>query len=136
MVEIKIDYTGDLRCKAVHGPSGQVLLTDAPVDNQGKGEAFSPTDLVATALGTCMLTIMGIIARRLEIDIAGTTATVTKEMVTQPVRRIGRLCVTINVPTQVSPENRQRLENGVMACPVHKSMHPEVEMPVRFNWAG
>ncbi|HUB26806.1 MAG TPA: OsmC family protein, partial [Tepidisphaeraceae bacterium] len=80
MVEIRIAYEGDLRCKAVHGPSNSELLTDAPTDNMGKGESFSPTDLVATALGTCMMTIMGIAAQRMEVDLRGSTATVTKEM--------------------------------------------------------
>src|ERR1039457_4271827 len=88
MVNIQVEYQGDLHCKATHGPSGAELSTDAPKDNQGRGESFSPTDLVATALGTCMLTIMGIMARTLNIDIVGTTATVEKEMTTTPPRMI------------------------------------------------
>jgi putative redox protein len=102
MVEIRIEYEGGLRCRAAHGPSGAILLTDAPVDNMGKGEAFSPTDLVATALGTCMMTIMGIAADRMGLDLRGATATVTKEMVTSPLRRIGKLAVTIKVPGKLS----------------------------------
>ena len=91
MVEINVVYEGKLRCKSTHGPSGAVLLTDAPVDNHGQGASFSPTDLVATALGTCMLTVMGIAAERENLDLTGTTVRVVKEMATQPVRRIGKL---------------------------------------------
>lgn len=134
MVQIEIAYEGQLRCSAKHGPSGTVISTDAPKDNMGKGEAFSPTDLVATALGTCMLTTMGIVAQRNSIDLSGATVTVMKEMVTTPQRRIGRLPVVIRVPTKLSPEDRQRLENAAMTCPVHRSMHPDVQMPVTFEW--
>ena len=98
MVKISIDYMGGLRCSAEHGPSGDTLTTDAPADNQGKGEAFSPTDLVATALGTCMATIMGIYARGREIPLEGMSVEVSKEMTPAPPRRIARLAVTINVP--------------------------------------
>jgi putative redox protein len=136
MVQIDIAYEGQLRCSAKHGPSGTVISTDAPKDNMGKGEAFSPTDLVATALGTCMLTTMGIVAQRNNIDISGATVSVVKEMVTTPQRRIGRLPVVIRVPTQLSPEDRQRLENAAMTCPVHRSMHPDVQMPVSFEWGS
>src|SRR5260221_14414378 len=97
-VRIDFRYEGQLRCSAVHGPSQNQLLTDAPVDNHGRGESFSPTDLVATALGTCMLTVMGIFAEKHEIDLRGATATVFKEMITPPVRRIGRLACEIRVP--------------------------------------
>src|SRR5512146_333687 len=93
MVQVDVSYEGSLRCVARHGPSGATLTTDAPVDNMGRGAAFSPTDLVATALGTCMLTIMGIVAQRHNIDISGATVSVTKEMAALPVRRIGRLTV-------------------------------------------
>src|ERR1700761_299735 len=98
MVAIELQYQGDLHTKATHGPSGAELTTDAPKDNQGRGESFSPTDLVATALGSCMLTVMGIMARTLDVDIAGATATVEKEMAAAPSRRIARLAVTIHVP--------------------------------------
>ena len=91
MVKIEIEYTGSLRCSALHTPSQTRLITDAPVDNHGKGESFSPTDLVATALGTCMATLMGIFAERHAIDLAGMKITVVKEMTTKPPRRIGRL---------------------------------------------
>lgn len=134
MVAIQLEYQGDLHCKAVHGPSGTVLNTDAPKDNQGRGESFSPTDLVATALGSCMLTVMGIMARTLNIDITGTTATVEKEMASQPVRRIDRLAVKIRVPHQVSEENKLKLERAAHTCPVHKSLHPDVQKPIEFTW--
>ncbi len=134
MIEIQIAYEGNLRCSAKHVDSGATLLTDAPKDNMGKGESFSPTDLVATALGACMLTIMGIAAQRLKIDLTGTRVVVVKEMVTAPVRRIGRLAVSINVPQPLSPEQRQKLESAAMTCPVHKSLHPDVQTPIAFNW--
>jgi putative redox protein len=134
MVEIQIAYEGDLRCHAVHGPSGSTILTDAPVDNMGKGEAFSPTDLVATALGSCMMTIMGIAANRLGIDLRGMTARVIKEMSATPPRRIARLAVKIRVPGTLSEEQKQKLHNAAMTCPVHKSLHPDVEAPVEFIW--
>jgi putative redox protein len=134
MVTIQLEYQGDLHCKAVHEPSGTELSTDAPKDNQGRGESFSPTDLVATALGSCMLTVMGIMARTLNLDIAGTTATVTKEMTAAPPRRIARLDVKINIPKQISPENQLKLERAAHTCPVHKSLHPDIESPIEFTW--
>jgi len=133
MVEIQIAYQGKLRCSATHVDSGATLLTDAPKDNMGNGQSFSPTDLVATALGACMLTLMGIAAQRMEIDLSGTTVTVTKEMTPAP-RRIGRLAVTFRVPLSLNPEQRQKLENAAMTCPVHKSLHPDVQIPVSFKW--
>jgi putative redox protein len=135
MVAIQFEYQGDLHCQAVHGPSGTVLTTDAPKDNQGRGESFSPTDLVATALGTCILTVMGMTARALHIDFAGTTATVEKEMVNAPVRRIDRLSVKINIPHQVSEAHRKTLEKAAHTCPVHQSLHPDVQKPIEFIWA-
>jgi len=134
MVAIQFEYQGDLHCKAVHGPSGTELSTDAPKDNQGRGESFSPTDLVATALGTCMLTVMSIMARMLNIDIIGTTATIEKEMTTTPPRMIASLNVKIHVPRSLSPENKQKLERAAHTCPVHKSLHPDVQMPIEFTW--
>jgi putative redox protein len=134
MVVIQLEYEGDLHCKAVHGPSGTELSTDAPKDNQGRGESFSPTDLVATALGSCMLTIMGITARTLSIDITGATASVEKEMTTSPPRRIASLRVKIHVPQAISPDNQQKLERAAHACPVHKSLHPDIQTPIEFTW--
>lgn len=135
MVTIDIEYRGELRCEAVHGPSGTRLNTDAPKDNMGKGESFSPTDLVATALGTCMLTLMGIAARSLNVDLIGTRVSVQKEMVTTPMRRIGKLGVKISVPARLTTEQKKRLEQAALTCPVHKSLHPDVQLPVEFVWA-
>ncbi|MGA2249426.1 OsmC family protein [Terracidiphilus sp.] len=134
MVSIEMKYEGDLHCSAVHGPSGTVLSTDAPKDNQGRGESFSPTDLVGTALGTCILTTMGLLARTLGIDMSGATATVDKEMTSAPPRRIERLTVKIQMPAGISEENRVKLERAAHACPVHKSLHPDVELPISFTW--
>lgn len=135
MVEINIVYRGELRCSAEHEPSGTTLLTDAPKDNHGKGESFSPTDLVATALGTCMLTIMGIAARAMQVDLSGTKVVVRKEMASQPIRRIGKLSVTIDVPVALDEEKKQKLIKAALTCPVHESLHPDVQKPVEFRWA-
>jgi len=134
MVNIELAYQGQLRCQAVHVPSGTQITTDAPVDNHGKGESFSPTDLVATALGCCMFTIMGILAERHEIDLAGATASVTKEMTAEGVRRISRLTVTFSLPASVSAEHRTMLETGARGCPVLKSISPEIDLDVQFRW--
>ncbi len=136
MVEIQIAYEGQLHCTATHGPSGTRLTTDAPKDNMGRGESFSPTDLVATALGTCILTTMAIAAQRRGLELNGATARVTKEMVTTPSRRIGRLTVEIVMPQDLPEEERTRLEHAAHACPVHKSLHPDVEIPVTFRWGS
>jgi len=136
MVEIQITYDGSLRCTATHGPSGATLNTDAPKDNMGRGEAFSPTDLVATALGTCMLTLMGITAQKHNIDLSGARAKVIKEMATQPYRRIGKLAVELHAAQVSSEDDQRRLQASAMTCPVHKSLHPDVQIPVTFHWAG
>ncbi len=117
-------------------PSGTRLITDAPVDNHGRGESFSPTDLVATALGTCMLTIMGIVAERDGLDLNGTTVTVAKEMVVSPMRRIGRLSVDIHVPAALSEQDQQRLKTAALTCPVHKSLHPDIETPITLRFGA
>ncbi len=132
MVVITGRYTGELRCEAVHGPSGTKLVTDAPADNMGRGEMFSPTDLVATALGTCIVTTMAIVATRRGIDFSSATFSVEKHMAADPVRRIGRLPVTIRMSATISEENRAVLERAAHTCPVHKSLHPDVEAPIRF----
>jgi putative redox protein len=134
MVTITTRYEGDLHCTAIHGPSARTMETDAPVDNQGRGESFSPTDLVATALGTCMLTIMAAKAESMGIDVTGAEARVEKVMVADPQRRIGRLVVDIDVPGDISEQDRKRLEAAALACPVHKSINPAIETPIRFNW--
>ena len=134
MVEIQIAYEGQLRCSAVHGPSSCKLVTDAPVDNQGKGESFSPTDLVATALGSCMLTIMGIRAERDGWDLTRATASVTKIMVADPVRRIARIEVIIRIPGDFHERARTALEKAALGCPVHATLGTRVEMPIEFIW--
>lgn len=133
-VEIQIAYQGGLHCAATHGPSKQTLTTDAPVDNGGKGAAFSPTDLVATALGTCMVTIMGLVAERNHLDIEGLQVQVLKEMVADPVRRIGSLKTRFLFPPgkPLSASDRAKLEAAAKACPVKQSLHPEVKLPVEF----
>jgi len=135
MVDINILYQGELRSTATHEPSGTTLTTDAPKDNQGKGESFSPTDLVATALGTCMITVMGIAARNMQIDLTGTKVHVRKEMVSKPIRRIDTLAVTIAVLVKLDGSQKEQLEKAAMSCPVHKSLHPDIKIPVEFNWA-
>lgn len=134
-VEMEVIYEGDLRSRAKHGPSGQEITTDAPVDNGGKGSAFSPTDLVGAALGACMLTIMGKVAERNGIDLRGTKVRVSKEMASEPVRRIQRLGVVMTLPTglKLSPENRVKLENAAHTCPVKQSLHPDVVLDVVFE---
>jgi putative redox protein len=134
MVRIETEYQGNLHCTSVHTPSKTELATDAPVDNQGRGESFSPTDLIATSLGTCMLTTMGIVARTLDVDITGATAIVEKEMTSTPPRKVNRLTVAIRVPGKTSPENQQRLENAAHTCPVKRSIHPDIETPIEFVW--
>ncbi len=133
-VEIDVVYQGDLHCEARHGPSGATLLTDAPTDNGGKGEAFSPTDLCATSLGSCVVTTMGLLANRIGVDIAGTKVHVVKEMVADPVRRIGALLVTVTFPPgkSYSPEDRKRLEGAAWSCPVKRSLHPDLKAPITF----
>lgn len=134
MVEITLAYQGDLRTRCEHGPSGTVLHTDGPVDNQGRGESFSPTDLVATALGSCMLTIMGIVGERHGIDLSRATVKVVKHMVADPKRRIGRLEVEVRVPGLEDSAHRERLERAALTCPVHATLGDRVEMPVSFVW--
>ncbi len=131
----EVTYTGDLRTEAVHLRSGNRLITDAPVDNRGKGEAFSPTDLVATALASCMLTIMGIRARDKGWAIEGARATVNKIMASNP-RRIARVEIDIHLPSGKTWTDEQRhvLEEAARTCPVCRSLHPELEVAVRFHW--
>ena len=133
MVHIDITYQGGLRTRAVHGPSGTSLITDPPVDNQGKGESFSPTDLVATGLGACMLTIMGIVAARHGWPLEGAHAHVVKKMAADP-RRIAELEVVIRVPGGHDERARAALERAAATCPVHATLDGKVAMPVRFEW--
>ena len=131
MVTIDAVYEGGLHCRVLHGPSGASFITDAPADNGGQGVAFSPTDLVGAALGSCMLTVMGIMAQRHGLDLVGTRAHVEKEMVGNP-RRIARLAVAITFAKAFAPAERELLERTALTCPVHHSLRPDVDAPVRF----
>lgn len=134
MVEVRAVYEGGLRCRVTHGPSTQALVTDAPVDHHGRGEAFSPTDLVAAALGSCILTVMGIVAERHQIALAGTTVRVKKEMVADPIRRISSLAVTVTFPRAYPESQRNLLERAALNCPVHHSLHPQLHAPIVFQY--
>ena len=136
MVRLTSIYEGGLRCRAEHGPSGTGLVTDAPVDNHGKGESFSPTDLVATALGACMMTIMGIVAERHGIDLVGMKAETVKEMTSEPPRRIASLRTRLTIPLPPDHPRRAALEQAAQTCPVHTSLHPEIDAAIEFVWAG
>lgn len=136
MVEIQINYEGQLRCDARHMPSGTRLATDAPVDNEGLGESFSPTDLVATALGSCMATIMGIAARRKEIDLGGMNIVVQKHMSADLPRRIERLGLEISMPLAEDHPERKFLEAAALACPVQHSIHPDIVVEIQWHWNG
>ncbi len=135
MATSKILYNGDLRTTATHLQSSTQIITDAPVDNQGKGEAFSPTDLLATSLAACMFTIMGITARTHEIDIDGASAEVTKVMGTEP-RRVTEICVNFTFPKKDSYSDKQKkiLENAALTCPVNQSLHADIKRPINFGW--
>ena len=134
-VRVDIDYTGDLHCEARHGPSGDRLPTDAPVDNKGKGEHFSPTDLLGTAMGTCMLTIMGIAAQEKGIDMSGAKATVDKEMSAVPRRHISKLTVVITLSDALDARERKVLEAAAHGCPVHASLGPDTAVDLSFVYA-
>ncbi len=130
----KIVYQGNLRTEATHLQSGRTIITDAPVDNNGKGEAFSPTDLLSTSLGCCMLTIMGIVAQRNYINIEGTTIEITKKMEANP-RRVGEIVVEFNMPAKnYSDKEKELLENAAHTCPVAKSLSTELKQTVVFNY--
>lgn len=135
MVEINVEYLGDLHCKVKHGPSGQEFLTDAPVDNQGKGEYFSPTDLAATAMGSCIATIMGIKAKEHNIDIKGMKITVLKEMMNQPYRRIKKLMLDVVFPHELNEHDFTIMKNVIKTCPVTRSLHPDIEIEVQYRFA-
>ena len=129
----KVNYLGDLRTSAIHIASDKNIITDAPIDNQGKGEAFSPTDTVATALASCLLTIMGIKARDLNIDIKNSTAEVSKVMASNP-RRISEIQITVNFTKSYDQRIKKILEKTALACPVSNSLHPDLKQNILFNW--
>ncbi len=133
MVGMQVVYKGEKHCELTHGPSGSVIETDAPKDNNGRGEKFSPTDLMGAALGSCVLTTMAIMAEKDSgtIDLRGARARVVKEMNPNP-RRIARLPVEVEMPKGIKPEDRKRLEAAAHTCPVHRSLHPDVQAPITF----
>lgn len=133
MATSKVTYNGNLRTTNVHLRSGSEFITDAPLDNNGKGEAFSPTDTVANGLANCMMTMMGIKARDLGVDLVGSTAEVTKHMEANP-RRISKIEVKLEMPAEVSEKNRKILEHTARTCPVHYSLHPDIERVINFHW--
>lgn len=129
----KITYLGDLRTSSIHLQSGTEILSDAPVDNNGKGEAFSPTDLVANALGSCMMTIMAIKSKDLDVDLLGSTVSVTKIMQAEP-RKIARIEIVLDMAVAVIEKNKVILERTAMNCPVFLSLHPDIEKVITINW--
>ena len=133
-VEITGRYIGHLKTELTHGPSGTEIRTAAPVDNQGDGSSFSPTDLAATSLGACMLTLIAIVGERDGIDLTGLSFRLEKHMASNP-RRISAIPVVIQMPSGLTPEQRKKLENAALTCPVHKSLSPEVDKPVEFVYA-
>ena len=133
MSQLNIVYKNNLRTEAVHLSSGETIITDAPIDNKGKGEAFSPTDLVATALGSCMITIMGIAAQKHDIDISGTSASVKKIMGSNP-RKIDEVVIDISMSNHLNENDRKRLERAALSCPVYKSLHPDLIKTISFSY--
>ena len=129
----KVTYMGELRTSSIHIQSGSEIISDAPVDNNGKGEAFSPTDTVANALASCMFTIMGIKARDMGISLEGSVAEVTKTMAAEP-RRIAGIKVVFNMKSDVDEKARMLLERVALKCPVHYSLHPDIKKDITFNW--
>lgn len=134
MVEIKLSYEGSLHCSALHVPSGNTLVTDAPLDNSGLGQAFSPTDLLATALGSCMATVIGILAQRKGIAVEGTAVTVRKFMAEDQPRRVKRLELDLSLPLPASHPDRPLFETAARGCPVHHSLHPDIEVVMKWIW--
>jgi uncharacterized OsmC-like protein len=133
MATSKVTYLGELRTSSIHLQSGSEIISDAPVDNNGKGEAFSPTDTVANGLASCMFTVMGIKARDLGIDFSGSTAEVTKIMAPEP-RRISEIHVTFQMNLDADEKTKTILERTAMTCPVHYSLHPDIKREIIFNW--
>ena len=129
----KVVYIGELRTESTHIQSGNIIVSDAPTDNNGKGEAFSPTDTVANALATCMFTIMGIKARDMDVDMEGSTAEVTKVMQSDP-RMIAKIEVVFNMKAAANDKTRTILERAALTCPVYLSLHPDIKKEITFNW--
>lgn len=129
----RVIYTGNLRTENEHIKSGNTFITDAPIDNNGKGEAFSPTDTVATGLASCILTVMGIKANQMDVAMNGAEAQVTKTMASSP-RRISKIEIAISMPQGFSTKEQKILEHTAHTCPVHYSLHPDIEKVVTFDW--
>lgn len=134
MVKQVIHYEGDLHCSARHEPSGAVMTTDAPVDNMGRGETFSPTDLTATALATCILTTIAIVGKKMGIELGPSTAEIEKHMTKKPPRRIERLVCHVTLSGVDDPALRAKLEAAADHCPVHLSLHPDVVQDISISW--
>jgi putative redox protein len=134
MVQQNISYLGELRCEAIHGPSSVHLITDAPTDNQGKGESFSPTDLVVTALATCIITTAGIIAQREHVNLEGTKIYAEKHMSTDSPRRIVKVVLDFDMPKSIPLNFRTKLKATAASCPVKQSIHPDVEVDMSFRF--
>lgn len=133
MVRMNVVYQGEKHCELMHEPSGSKIETDAPKDNNGRGEAFSPTDLCSVSLASCMLTVMAIAAEKEGLSLKGATAAVSKEMRADP-RRIGRIGVDVRLPASLTPDRRSRLETIAQNCPVKLSLNPEIELAVSFRY--
>lgn len=129
----KVTYLGELRTECEHLGSGSKMITDAPLDNQGRAEAFSPTDAVATSLASCMFTIMGIKARDMSLDLKNAYAEVTKTMASNP-RRISKIAIIFHMPSGLDEKEKTILENAAKTCPVIYSLHPDIEKEIRFNY--
>lgn len=134
MTEFAMTYEGDLKTCTINQANGKKLFTDAPIDNHGKGEEFSPTDLLAISLGTCILTLMGIVSKRIGVDFSEARMTVKKEMMAFPVRRIGKLYVDFYYPKKLEAAQIKQLEKAGLTCPVHESLHPDIEQKIVFHW--
>lgn len=134
MTEITIFYEGNLSTRCVHTETGEEIFTDAPKDNEGEGKKFSPTDLVAVALGSCVLTLMGIAAKRMGLNLEGLRTNVKKTMTSSPVRRIGKIEVHVFCPEEVDKEKQEKLEKAAKGCPVHHSLHPDMIQEFVFHW--
>lgn len=134
MVEITGIYEGEKHCQLTHGPSKNSIFTDAPKDNNGRGEAFSPTDLLAASLGSCMMTVMGIYADNHGIDLTGSSFKVVKEMQASP-RKVSTLTIEIKMPEALSTKDREILERIADTCPVKLSLHPDLKIPLSFDYS-
>jgi uncharacterized OsmC-like protein len=133
MATSKVTYLGDLRTSSIHLQSGSEIISDAPLDNNGKGESFSPTDTVANGLASCMFTVMGIKANEMNVDFSGSTAEVTKVMAAEP-RRISEIHVIFNMNLEADEKTKTILERTALTCPVHFSLHPDIKREIVFNW--